>query len=166
MKSFISLLLAAVFVLCVILPASTYAQNRIPNPGPKDTCPVCGMFVALYPDWTAKVTDDKGRTHYFDGAKDMFKFILNPGKYKPGLARENLTAFQVTDYYTLKGMDAQKAFYVIGSDVPGPMGHELIPLQTKADALEFMVDHKGVKMFTFDEVTLELLKKLDSGIFE
>ena len=29
---------------------------------------------------------------------------------------------------------AKEAFFVIGSDVYGPMGHELIPFASKADA--------------------------------
>ena len=42
-------------------------------PGPNVICPVCGMFVAKYPEWIAAVVFKDGHAHYFDGAKDMFQ---------------------------------------------------------------------------------------------
>jgi nitrous oxide reductase accessory protein NosL len=42
-----------------------------------------------------------------------------------------LEAIGVTDYYRVQRIDAHKAYYVVGSDVLGPMGHELIPLETR-----------------------------------
>ena len=42
-----------------------------------DKCPVCGMFVYKYPDWTAEIIFEEGAVFYFDGAKDFFKFYFN-----------------------------------------------------------------------------------------
>jgi copper chaperone NosL len=50
---------------------------------------------------------------------------------------------------------------VIGSDVFGPMGRELIPFKTEADAKGFMQDHQGKFMLRFKEVTVEVVKNLD-----
>jgi nitrous oxide reductase accessory protein NosL len=55
---------------------------------------------------------------------------------------------------------------VIGSDVVGPMGHELIPLRTREEAEEFQRDHQGKRLLCFDEVTGPLLLRLDQGRFE
>ncbi|MET0049673.1 MAG: nitrous oxide reductase accessory protein NosL, partial [Candidatus Thiodiazotropha sp.] len=63
-------------------------------------------------------------------------------------------------------IDARQAWYVIGSDVLGPMGHELIPLETQADAEEFLKDHQGVAILRYADVTLELLENLDHGVFK
>jgi nitrous oxide reductase accessory protein NosL len=71
----------------------------------------------------------------------------------------------VTDFYNLERMDARKAFYVTGSDVLGPMGHEFVPLATKEDAADFLKEHKGRKILTFDQVTKDLPPKLDDGKF-
>ena len=35
------------------------------------------------------------------------------------------------EYYSLTRIDARAAWYVIGSGVVGPMGHELIPLDPR-----------------------------------
>ena len=136
------------------------------KPGVKDTCPVCGMFVAKYPEWVATVVYKSGHAHHFDGAKDLFKYLQDLPKWAPGHELKNITSIGVTEYYSLSLIDARKAFYVIGSDVLGPMGHELIPLETMEDAKEFLTDHKGTKILMFEQVDTELPGKLDDGIFE
>ncbi|HDK38163.1 MAG TPA: nitrous oxide reductase accessory protein NosL [Thiolapillus brandeum] len=138
----------------------------LPKPGIKDTCPVCGMFVAKYPEWVATVLYKDGHAHHFDGAKDLFKYLQDLSKWAPGHQAENIILIGVTEYYSLKMIDARKAYYVIGSDVLGPMGHELIPLETIEDAKEFLADHKGAKILRFDQVDASLPGKLDDGVFE
>lgn len=146
---------------------STHAESvQTPDPGVKDTCPVCGMFVAKYPEWIATVLYKGGHAHHFDGAKDLFKYFLDMPKWAPGHRKEDIAIIGVTEYYGLTRIRAQEAWYVIGSDIVGPMGHELIPLGTRDDAEEFMDDHGGKRILRFDEVTLELLESLDRGRFE
>ena len=77
---------AALLLAVALLPA--WGEGlRLPAPGPKDTCPVCGMFVSLYPDWVATVLYKDGHAHHFDGAKDLFKYLLNLPKYAPAMLR-------------------------------------------------------------------------------
>ena len=139
---------------------------QLPEPGPRDTCPVCGMFVAKYPEWVGTVRYKDGHAHHFDGAKDLFKYLLDLPKWAPDHRLEDINAIGVTEYYGLTLIDARQAFYVTGSDVLGPMGHELIPLASRADAEEFMRDHEGRVILQFDQVTPEMLIMLDEGRFE
>lgn len=139
---------------------------QLPAPGPKDTCPVCGMFVSLYPDWVATVLYKDGHAHHFDGSKDLFKYLLNLPKYAPGHAPADIIAIGVTEYYGVTRIDARAAWYVIGSDVLGPMGHELVALATLGEAEDFLRDHKGRRIVRFTEVHPSLLEQLDKGIFE
>jgi nitrous oxide reductase accessory protein NosL len=155
---------AALLLVVALLPAWGEGLH-LPAPGPKDTCPVCGMFVSLYPDWVATVVDRDGHAHHFDGAKDLFKYLLNLPKYAPGHTQADIAAIGVTEYYNVSRIDARAAWYVIGSDVLGPMGHELVPLATLAEAEEFQRDHQGKRMVRFNEVTPELLEQLDQGKF-
>jgi len=134
-----------------------------PSPAPTDTCPVCGMFVTKYPDWIATVLYRDGHAHHFDGAKDLFKYLLDLGKWAPGHRAEDIALIGVTEYYGMTRIDARGAWYVVGSDVLGPMGHELIPLASRDDAEEFLRDHAGKGILRFDAVTLELLGDLDDG---
>lgn len=139
---------------------------QLPEPGPRDTCPVCGMFVAKYPEWIGTVLYKDGHAHHFDGAKDLFKYLMDLPKWAPDHRVEDISAIGVTEYYGLTLIDARQAFYVTGSDVLGPMGHELIPLTSRADAEEFMSDHKGRVILQFDQVAPEMLMMLDEGRFD
>lgn len=118
---------------------------------PKDAkCPICGMFVAKYPQWVALYDGEK--KFYFDGVKDMMKYA-----YARKLSSDK---FYVSDYYKLSKLEASKAFYVIGSNVYGPMGNELIPFATQEEALSFSRDHNGQKVIAFDEITEAMVKNL------
>ena len=152
----------------MLFPLIAFGEMTIdtPEPGLKDTCPVCGMFVAKYPEWIGTVLYKDGHAHHFDGAKDMFKYLLDMPKWAPGHQAADIQAIGVTDYYGLNRVDAHKAWYVTGSDVLGPMGHELVATETKEDAEEFMRDHKGKHIFRFKDVNQTLLLNLDNGKFD
>jgi nitrous oxide reductase accessory protein NosL len=152
--------------LLLWISALTAEPLDLPKPKPTDTCPVCGMFVAKYPEWVGTVLYKDGHAHHFDGAKDLFKYLLDMPKWAPGHREEDIQSIGVTEYYSVSLINARKAWYVIGSDVLGPMGHELVPLETEEDAKEFLEDHGGKRILRFGEVTYKLLLKLDDGEFE
>jgi len=136
-------------------------QREAVKPGPREKCPVCGMFVAKYPDFLAEILFRDGSHAVFDGAKDMFKFYFDMKKYAPEKDLKDIDAIHVTDYYHLTFIDAREAFYVLGSDVYGPMGKELIPLKSRAEAESFLADHKGRSILGFADITLPLIGAMD-----
>lgn len=151
-------------LLCVVLTVSLACAT--PAKGPKkpaaaDKCPVCGMFVAKFPDFAAQIQYNDGSTVFFDGAKDLFKYLQKPAEYRKVKQGANMTGMYVTDYYSLVPVDGASAWYVSGSDVYGPMGHELVPFAKEKDAREFMKDHKGKRLLRFREVTPQVVKDLD-----
>ncbi len=141
---------AVVAALVCSLALAAAAQTPSVEPGPKDRCAVCGMFVAKYPNFAARLTLADGSDALFDGVKDLFRYYRNPGKFG-GKAHE-VRAVTVKDYYTLEAIDGRAAYYVVGSDVMGPMGKELVPFGTAAAAEEFRKDHKGERVLRFEEI--------------
>ena len=102
--------------------AAVADEPKAPKPSARDKCPVCGMFVSKYPDWVASLRFRDGSTVFFDGAKDLFKYYCNLAKYRPGGKTTDLQSIFLTDYYSLNPIDGSTAYYVMGSDVLGPMG--------------------------------------------
>jgi len=151
-----------VLTLTLALITDLHSGERKPiKPLPKDKCPVCGMFVAKYSDFLAEILFEDGSYAVFDGTKDMFKYYFNLKKYNPKKRLEDIDSLYVTDYYNLALIDGYQAYYVMGSDVYGPMGNELIPLDKEADAKEFMKDHKGQSILRFKGITYQIIKGLD-----
>lgn len=155
-------LLSALLVLA--LSATPAARSEeLPDPGPRDLCPVCGMFVQKYPDWAASLRLEDESLRHFDGAKCLFRFLLDTPRFAPGHSREQVTDVQVTEYYDLEKTSGREALFMIGSDVLGPMGNELIPLRTREDAEEFLQDHLGERIVSFAEVDAQLIESLDGS---
>jgi len=116
-------------------------------------CPVCGMFLYKYPNWVSEIVYADGKKLYFDGMKDLMKYYFKHPK--------NIKLILTQEYYKQKTINAKNAYFVLGSDVYGPMGNELIPLKDKKSAENFLLDHRGKKNVKFDEVTEDMVYKLD-----
>ena len=153
--------IVSVFIVLIACTLVSAGEKGPITPAAKDKCPVCGMFVAKYPDFAAEIIFKDGSYAVFDGVKDMFKYYFNLAKYNPGKKLTDVDAIHVTDYYDLKWIDGYQAYYVEGSDVYGPMGRELIPFEKKEGAEQFMTDHVGKSLLKFDEITYDLIKGLD-----
>ena len=149
------------FLLLLPVLSARAADLKPRTPKPSDKCPVCGMFVAKYPDFAGQVVFRDGVVYFFDGAKDLFKYYLNLATYSPRRKQQDIAAIFVTSYYSLAPIDGRKAWYVSGSDVFGPMGRELVPFENEAEAREFKTDHKGKAVLKFPEVTLGILRDLE-----
>jgi copper chaperone NosL len=152
---------AGILLLLAALAAAMAGSPAGLTPGAKDRCPVCGMFVAKYPDWVAQLRFNDQETVFFDGAKDFFKYYFRMASYYPGKSTADVAAVYVTDYYTMRPIDAATAFFVVGSDVYGPMGRELIAFASNTDAEEFMRDHRGRQILRFEAVTPQLVDTMD-----
>ncbi|MGJ5819142.1 nitrous oxide reductase accessory protein NosL [Paludibaculum fermentans] len=165
MRALCAVLLGALCASPQTGPAGGAPPVTVARPGLRDLCPVCGMIVAKYPNWVATVAWKDGHAHHFDGARDLFRFLQALPKYAPNRKRSDIRLIAVTEFYDLKQISAEEAYYVIGSDVMGPMGHELVPFSTKADAEDFLKDHRARRILRFREVTPELLTRLEAGKF-
>jgi nitrous oxide reductase accessory protein NosL len=123
-----------------------------------DKCQVCGMLVFPYPNWAAEIVFNDGTYAAFDGPKDMFRYYFSLGKFNPSKKQSDIAAVFVTEYYSTRMMDAHQVFFIKGSDVEGPMGAELVAVESADKAKVFMKDHKGKKILKFIEVRMEDLK--------
>jgi len=108
----------------LLSPVAVGVGEAPPKPGPRDLCPICGMLVAKYPNWVAIAVYSDGKALFFDGAKDLFRYLFDSPKRGTDRKALGTPRLWATEFYGLKRIDARKAFYVVGSDVLGPMGHE------------------------------------------
>jgi copper chaperone NosL len=92
----------------------------------------------------------------------MLKYHLNVKKYDSSKDKNDVTAVSVMDYYSKASIDARQAFFVIWSDVYGPMGHEPIPFEKETDAKKFLKEHKGKRILRFKDITSKLIVSLDN----
>lgn len=160
MPTRLSPIVLAMFMIGTGLSAQYVFAAPPVNLPAKTRCHTCGMFVAKFPNWVTMLKTNKDH-HYFDGMKDLMVFVLNSEQY--GVAPQDIEEIWVKDYYTLEWLDARTCFYVVGSDVYGPMGHEFIPFASKDAAENFLADHAGREILTFSAISKQHVKTLRAG---
>ncbi len=151
---------AFIAVFLFVTPLNSLAEP-VAEPSAKERCPVCGMFVAKYEDWLSQVRLADNSVRFFDGVKDMLVYYHNSQYYKTQASE--IVEVWIKDYYTLDWFDAKEAWYVTGSDVYGPMGHEFIPFTKEKAARNFLKDHKGKQILRFNDITDALVQSMRVG---
>lgn len=155
MRYRVALVVSVILVWSCLAGTALSAGAEFIEPDRKDKCPVCGMFVYKYPSWVAEIIFKDGTYAVFDGPKDMFRYYFNISKYNRHKTRADIAEIYVTEYYTTRRMRAKDVVFVIGSNVYGPMGEELVPVKGRKAAEAFARDHGGRRMLTFDQITPE-----------
>ena len=123
-------------------------------------CHACGMRVFDFINWHTQIVYKDGTNDGFCAVKCLMAFYFEPEKYSKHRTKENFETLYAKDYYSLKWHDMKDMVFVLGSDVMGPMGRELVPFSDRRMAETFLEDHNGTKIFSLDEITLDLIHQL------
>ena len=127
------------------------------------SCGKCGMAPARYPKWQTQIVFTDGSMTPFDGCKCMFGYLFHMGQYDTKHTTDDMAAVWVKDFHSGDWIQAADAHYVVGSDVMGPMGKELIPFGAHADAMAFQTENGGT-LTEYDSISMETLKPLMHGM--
>lgn len=155
MKS-VLLVAVALFVTALFAVNAAAATVGLPDGSKLDLsvpCPVCGMKPEESKLGPAAAVFKDGKVVGFDAPGDMFRYVLDPKKY--GFEAGNVKDLFVTEHGTKNFIDAKKALYVVGSDVTGDMGPEVVPFSKKEDAEKFKSEHHGKNVASYVQITLE-----------
>jgi nitrous oxide reductase accessory protein NosL len=130
------------------------------------SCLVRHIKVYKEPKWVAKIEIRNGKTAYFSSPKSMFEFYHRPGKwFDMGVKSErDFSKIVVTDYATMKPINAETAFFVYGSRATSPAGDDLVPFATREAAEKFSKAYSGKRILKFDEVPDALIRLLNGRI--
>mgnify|MGYP005836755613 CR=1 FL=1 len=167
-REFLKRILATTGMSCLAATMLITAQDAaystdFPRPSRKDRCPVCGMFVHKYPKWAAGFIFKSGAKYFHCCPKCMLHNLTNIPKYQPGENRDNLALIWVTDYYTTRKMDARDAVFVVGTNLVGPMGADIIPVGSRGAAENLKNDYQGEAIVTLDQITPEVVERARTG---
>ncbi|CAN5637460.1 hypothetical protein BH09MYX1_BH09MYX1_51840 [soil metagenome] len=108
-------------------------------------CAHCGMKIDETSAFHAELEENGARESF-----DTPRCALSEWK-----ARGGKGTVIVQDYYERVSQDGTKLRFVIGSDIIGPMGPEIVPVDA-ARAPKLVKDHGG-KDYALGELTFELL---------
>lgn len=118
-------------------------------------CAHCGMKVDKESGWKVDLVTKDGKTTSYDTPRCAFAAL------RGGAVSLN-SVMRVRDYYDRSEHLADEMRFVVGSDVVGPMGKDLVPL-TPAHVESFLKSHgsEKTKALGFPEVTRATLDTLE-----
>ncbi len=118
------------------------------------------------PRWVSKITLTNGKELFFCSPKSMIEFYYQPGKwFDIGVKSEDdFKDILVTDYETMKPINARGAFYVYGSRATSPAGDDLVPFASYDAARKFAKENNGKRVLAFSELSEALINLLNGKI--
>ncbi|MDK9694270.1 MAG: nitrous oxide reductase accessory protein NosL [Sulfurimonas sp.] len=154
------IVLIAVLLLSTLLSAYTMDYDK------ESECVVRKLKVHKDPQWVSKIELTNGKKLFFSSPKSMIEFYHQPGRwYDIGVkSEEDFKELLVTDYNTLKPIDAKGAFYVYGSSKTSQAGDDLVPFASYEDAKIFSQNNNGKKIFSFKEIKESLIRLLNGSL--
>ena len=165
--SFIFIFLLALTLGCAASGEKKTGSSQVAVPQPMDippdvSCGKCGMYPAKYPRWQSQIVFKGGSMTPFDGCKCMFNFLFAMDEYDKIHSLDDVSIAWVKDFNSGKWINAEDAYYVVGSNMMGPMGRELIPFADQGEAMKFHQEQGGNRM-NYAEISLGVLKTLGMG---
>ena len=120
------------------------------------------------PKWVCKIELSSSKNIFFSSPKSMFEFYYRPANWsylKLDINSEkDFKNILVTDFDTLKPINAKGAFFVYGTNAISPAGDDLVAFSSYDKAEKFSKAHNGKRIFSFKEVSQPLINLLNGKI--
>lgn len=116
-------------------------------------CKHCGMKIDPASVWRAELVGDDGKVTQFDTprcALTSWRSGTTPAK-----------AIRVQEYYERQMRDGNDVRFIVGGDVVGPMGPDIVPVDPRHSS-KFIQDHAADRALRLDEITPQILSNIGS----
>jgi nitrous oxide reductase accessory protein NosL len=135
------------FILAAV--ALTLPVNACKKNEPR--CRHCGMRIDRSSPWASDLIMADGATVSFDTPR----CALTAWRTGKTLA----TSLRVQEYYERRWRAGDELRFILGGDVVGPMGPDLVPVDPSR-AVKFIQDHGADRALRLDEITPDVLNTM------
>ncbi len=118
-------------------------------------CPVCGMYPARYPHFNCQIVFKDGSYEAFDSAIGLLVYLHFPDK--TGIKLKPVAGIYFKDYLKEGWLEADRAFFVTGSEIKGPMGIQFLPVDSEQAAEELKKQGNGKDIIHFKMINRQYL---------
>jgi nitrous oxide reductase accessory protein NosL len=118
-------------------------------------CPLCGMHPARYPKFNCQIVFQDGSYEAFDSAIGLLVYLHFPDK--TGLKLKPVAGIYFKNYLKEGWLEADKAFFVTGSEIRGPMGVQFLPVDSEQAAEELKKQAQGKDIIHFKMINRQYL---------
>jgi nitrous oxide reductase accessory protein NosL len=121
------------------------------------TCPLCGMYPARYPQFNCQIVFKDGSYEAFDSAVGLLVYRLFPDN--TAITLKPIAKIYFKDYIKEGWLEAGKTFFVTGSEIMGPMGVEFLPVDSQQAAKELKKQEQGQDIIHFKAINRQYMIK-------
>ncbi len=132
----------------LLLTAATIATAACKSKPAEPRCKHCGMKIDPSSPWRVELVAADGSTTSFDTPRCAFT------SWRTG--KSQAASLRAQEYYERRWQNAEELRFVIGGDVVGPMGPDLVPVDPSR-ATKFIQDHGADRALRLDEITTDVL---------
>jgi len=136
-----------IFFLIVLFGFTNWAFAQPTEIESHKKCPLCGMYSARYPKFNCQIVFKDGSYEAFDSSIGLLVYLHFPDK--TGIKLKPVAGIYFKDYFKGGWLEADKAFFVTGSEIRGPMGIQFLPVDSEqaANKLKKQARGKGIIHF-------------------
>ncbi|MCP4673138.1 MAG: hypothetical protein GY857_17735 [Desulfobacula sp.] len=120
-------------------------------------CPLCGMYPARYPQFNCQIVFKDGTYEPFDSAAGLLVYLFFSDK--TGITPKPVDKIYFKHYLKENWLEADKTFFVAGSEILGPMGIEFLPVDSEKGAKELKKQEKGEDIIHFKKINRQYMIK-------
>jgi len=130
-----------ILFLIVLFGMPNWAFSQPAKIESQKECPLCGMYPARYPKFNCQIVFQDGGYEAFDSAIGLLVYLHFPDK--TGKKLKPVAGIYFKDYFKASWLEADKAFFVTGSKIRGPMGVQFLPVDSEQAAEELKKQAQG-----------------------
>lgn len=145
--TFLLLFLISIFVMVGCTSHAPISPKVIES---HKECPLCGMYPARYPLFNCQLIFEDHTYEAFDSAEGLLIYLLFPDKTDHKAKPYHQIYFK--DYLNERWVDAKNTYFVVGSEILGPMGIEFVAFSSEKDAQQFLKAEQGKQIVHFNQV--------------
>lgn len=136
------------FVLGLSSSLAFVTVSALPGCKRAERCKHCGMKIDPTSAWRTELVGDDGKAITFDTPRCALT------SWRSGATAAK--SVRVREYYDQKERDGNDVRFIVGGDVLGPMGPDLVPVDPPR-ASKFIQDHAADRALRLDEITTPVL---------
>ncbi|WP_327054092.1 nitrous oxide reductase accessory protein NosL [Halomicrococcus gelatinilyticus] len=148
------------------------AAAKPETPGEEESCAVCKMYPAKFPDYNAQLLRDDGEHVHFCSTGCMTAYTASPGTFQEGVTRDDVDVAWAHDHATKELTRASEAYFVLETDadrVDDPMMKNPLAFADEGDATDYVDQYDDLStddVVRYDDFDVELAKQYRGKFFE
>ncbi len=146
---------SVILFLIILLAMTNWAFSQPTKIESHKKCPLCGMYPARYPRFNCQIVFEDGSYEAFDSTIGLLVYLHFPDK--TGIKLKSVAEIYFKNYLKEGWLEADKAFFVTGSEIRGPMGIQFLPVDSEQAANQIKKQANGKDIIQFKMINRQYL---------